>query len=118
MKTAVDSNVLFDLLNDDPHFADASQNALAQAAGALVICPIVYAELATGIIDASMLDRFLSDLSIGYDDFARSTLQQAAQAWELYLRHRGQDVQCRQCGHRFKVDCPSCEANVVKQKAT
>jgi predicted nucleic acid-binding protein len=52
MKTAVDSNVLFDLLNNDPRFVGASQDALNQAVsvGALVICPVIYAELSIGFV--------------------------------------------------------------------
>jgi predicted nucleic acid-binding protein len=116
MKTAVDSNILFDLLNNDSRFAGASQDALNQAVsvGALVICPIVYAELSIGFVaDPSALDRFIAALEIAFEDFARPSLQQAAQAWSVYLRNRGQDVQCSQCGQRFSVTCPSCEANVV-----
>jgi len=116
MKTAVDSNVLFDLLNNDPHFAGASQNALNQAVniGALVICPVVYAELSIGFVaDPPALDKFLAALGIDVEDFTRPSLQQAAQAWSVYLRNRGQDVQCSRCGQRFSVTCPSCEANVV-----
>ena len=116
MKTAVDSNVLFDLLNNDPRFAGASQDALNQAVsvGALVICPVVYAELSIGFIgDPASLDRFLAALGIECEDFVRPSLQEAARSWSVYLRNRGQDVQCSRCGQRFSVACPSCAANVV-----
>lgn len=47
MITAVDTSVLLDLFLPDPKFADASSAALreADAAGSMIVCEIVYAEL-------------------------------------------------------------------------
>jgi predicted nucleic acid-binding protein len=43
----VDTNVLIDVIQDDPHFAEASVRALERCArqGVLVINPIIYAEV-------------------------------------------------------------------------
>jgi len=48
MRTAVDTNVLLDLLAGDEAAIGAARSALvgALARGSLVICPVVYAELA------------------------------------------------------------------------
>jgi predicted nucleic acid-binding protein len=45
--TLVDSNVLLDVLTDDPTWADSSSDAVAHALdrGPVVINPIVYAEV-------------------------------------------------------------------------
>ncbi len=53
MITAVDTNVLLDLLVPDAPHADASQERLdvAYARGALTICEAVYAELASYFAD-------------------------------------------------------------------
>ncbi|MFO8033605.1 MAG: PIN domain-containing protein, partial [Candidatus Bipolaricaulota bacterium] len=49
LRPAVDTNILLDILIPDAQHADRSQRALdrALADGALVICEVVYAELAS-----------------------------------------------------------------------
>lgn len=115
MKTAIDSNILFDLLTNDPRFAASSRRALTAAAGAgsLVICPIVYAELATRFTATpSDLDLFLGQLGIVHDPFESGSLKRGAEAWQAYLRARGQDAQCPHCGHTFTITCPHCQATL------
>ena len=48
--TLVDSNVLLDILTDDPVWFDWSSQALAHAVdtGAVAVNPMVYAEVSTG----------------------------------------------------------------------
>lgn len=111
MKTAVDTNVLLNIANGDPAFSEASSNALydAIAAGIVVICPIVHAELAVAFLpDAEGLDRFLRQLSIRID-----ALQQAATAWSSYLQKRGPQAQCPHCGEQFTAMCPACDQTVT-----
>lgn len=52
----VDTNVLIDVIQDDPHFAEASTQALEQCAnqGILVINPIIYAEI--GMVNQCQYD--------------------------------------------------------------
>jgi predicted nucleic acid-binding protein len=56
--TLVNSNVILDVLTDDPAWAPWSAQALAQARddGMLVINPIVYAEVSTGFDKIEDLD--------------------------------------------------------------
>lgn len=110
MRTAIDSNVLFDLLLDDPVLAEPAQRALAAALqdGPVVACPVVYAELAAHFDDPRDLESFLRDFTIQLDHFEPETLRQAAQAWRTYARNRGQQVQCPRCGHRLNLQCPAC----------
>lgn len=115
MKTAIDSNVLFDLLTNDPHFAVLSRTALATAAqaGSLVICPVVYAELATRFtVTPPDLDLFLNRIGITLDLFEPLSLKQGAAAWRSYTLTRGQDAQCPHCGHVFGITCPSCQKTI------
>jgi predicted nucleic acid-binding protein len=114
MKRAVDSNVLFDLLLNDPAFASASQAALDQAiqAGPVVICPIVYAELAAYFDCEQDLSHFLRDLMIQREADSPQALWLAAQAWKGYARQRGARAQCRQCGHLFDLVCPQCQSTI------
>ena len=61
MTTLVDSNVLFDVLQEDEEWLDWSASMLAQAAerGALVINPIIYAEVCAGYDTIEELDRVM-----------------------------------------------------------
>jgi predicted nucleic acid-binding protein len=66
--TLVDSNVLIDVLSDDPTWAGWSGNALlgAGAAGALVINEVIYAEVSARYSRVEVLERELPA-----DDFQR-----------------------------------------------
>ncbi len=61
MITAVDTSVLLDVLTDDPAHAAQSEAllALAYQQGSLMICPVVYAELAPSARDRRQLDEWL-----------------------------------------------------------
>lgn len=61
MITLVDSNVLLDVLTDDPAWGKRSGDALARAAdtGRLAINPIVYAEVSIGFGSVEDLDAAL-----------------------------------------------------------
>ncbi len=56
--TLVDTNIIVDLLTDDPRWADWSEDALSQAMdeGPVVINPIIYAEIASGFDRVEQLD--------------------------------------------------------------
>ena len=109
MRTAVDTNVLLDLLGDTPD-AGASEVALASASmqGAVTICPVVQAELAANLGSEEALERFVQELRLSVESFAPTALVTGGTAFRLYSRGRGQQVQCPRCGRRFTVECPSC----------
>ena len=83
----VDSNVLLDVLTDDPVWADWSQNALAtcSASGELWINPIIYAEVSLGFTRIEDLDAALAP-----DLFHRRDLPYAAGflAGKAFVRYR------------------------------
>jgi len=108
--TALDTNVLLDILIPDARFAEASQQWLdeAQRAGSLVIGEVVYAELAAHFGTQRALDAFLDDTRIRLEPARPVALFQAAEAWRKYASRRDRDLQCPQCGQRQRVDCPSC----------
>jgi predicted nucleic acid-binding protein len=112
---AIDTNVLLDLLGPDPASAHTARQAIAMATGtgAVVICPIVYAELAAGFGRQDDLDRFLRDLRLQLEDFSAAALARAGEAWRIYARRRGQRVQCPRCGSRFDLPCPSCHVPIA-----
>ena len=71
MTTLVDSNVILDVVTEDPNWLDWSASMLASAAqrGRLVINPLIYAEVACGFATIEELDAALPA-----DYFAREPL--------------------------------------------
>lgn len=61
--TLVDSNILIDVLSHDPNWADASEEALAQARedGALVINTVIYSEVSVGYPTIEQCEAALSE---------------------------------------------------------
>jgi predicted nucleic acid-binding protein len=90
MKTAVDSNILLDILRPNPAHLAGSRAALSQAAaaGALIICEAVYAETGAHFKRRAELEEFLADASIELENSTPEACFQAAQAWRNY-RARG-----------------------------
>ena len=85
--TLVDSNVLLDILTDDPTWSQWSGTALAASrdAGTLVINPIVYAEISVRFDRVEDLDA-----AIPATDFLREELPYPAGflAGKAYVRYR------------------------------
>lgn len=114
MITAVDTNVLLDVLIPGAPHGDQSERALAEAvrAGALLISEPVYAELAVHFADRADLDRFLADTGIRLEPSGAEALYTAGRAWSAYLRRRPASLACPQCGAAQRVRCDRCGASV------
>ena len=91
MITAVDTNVLLDVFLPDKRFAESSATLLKQAydEGALVICDIVYAELAPQFGDRRNLDRALMTINVTCSSLDPETAFLAGQRWYAYTRAGG-----------------------------
>lgn len=92
MITAVDTNVLLDLLVGDARFVALSRDALlrSRAAGRLCVCEMVYTELAAAF--GGELDRlrsFLVDAEIELDRSTETTLGDSGRRWQSYRRSGG-----------------------------
>lgn len=63
MSTLVDSNVLIDVLSEDPRWFTWSAQALAQASECAELCinPVIYAELSVGCNSSTSLDAVLPE---------------------------------------------------------
>jgi predicted nucleic acid-binding protein len=117
--SAIDTNILLDVLIPGTRFSRASKELLdtALTRGALVICEMVYAELALQFSCQDELDQFLLDTGIRLASMDRSALVQASAAYRSYLRARGShSLQCTQCGTTHPPNCPACgERFAVRQ---
>lgn len=85
--TLIDSNVLLDLLTDDPRWSAWSASAIETAGvdGPLLINDIVYAELSVGFPGIEELDRFVADTGLEITPMPRAALYLAA---KTHLRYR------------------------------
>ena len=87
MITAVDTNVLLDLLIPNAPHSRSSKALLDRAftEGALVVCEVVYAELAAQFPAQSHLETFLSDTAIELRPSIPQALHRSSAAWKAYL---------------------------------
>ena len=86
----IDTNVLFDLITNDPIWADWSLRQIDMQAlrDRLVINPIVYAELSISFDRAEEVDDFLRGAGIEVEEMPRPALFLAGKAFQTY-RARG-----------------------------
>lgn len=91
MITAVDSNVLIDILEPDPRFGRASAAALRDAIshGGLIACDVVWAEVAARFPSAADAQRALALLTVAFSSVDEATALGAGAAWAEYRRRGG-----------------------------
>ncbi len=91
MISAVDTNILLDVFLPDKRFAEQSANLLKRAydEGALLICDIVYAELAPQFNDRDTLDNALNILNISISPSSPEVAFLAGERWGLYRKAGG-----------------------------
>jgi predicted nucleic acid-binding protein len=89
MTTAVDSSVLWAILKNEPGAADwAEVLQTAASDGPLVLCPVVFSELAPSTTDAASLLSLLSRLGLSYDPLSPEAAHLAGVTFQRY-RHAG-----------------------------
>jgi predicted nucleic acid-binding protein len=87
----VDTNVLIDLIQDDPQWADWSEEQLmkAQKLGALFINAVGYAELVPALDSMAALDDFLKRAKIVVKDISCPAAYLAGEAFLQYRKRKG-----------------------------
>jgi predicted nucleic acid-binding protein len=115
VRTALDTNVLLDVLGGDDAASSAATQTLSAAAvaGPLVICSVVHAELAASFEHQDEVEQFLGDLGVQLEAFSTDALWRGAQAWRAYARRRGWRIQCPSCGQQFALRCDACQRTVA-----
>ena len=91
MITAIDTNILLDILLPNENFYEVSARALEEAAGegSLVVSDIVYAELCIHFETQRESDNFLESNEIRVQALSREAHFLASRAWRTYRQHGG-----------------------------
>lgn len=110
MITAVDTDILLDILLPDPQYRDTSRYSIERGIeeGALIICELVYSELSAFFPERKELDKFLEDISVTIKSSTQDSLYQAGEAWKGCLKRRGSEIECPACGNRMTIKCSEC----------
>jgi len=92
MITAVDSNVLLDVLGADPIFGPASASALRTVLreGQLLACEVVWAEVAGSFVSAAAAQEALKFLNLEFSALTIEAALAAGLAWKAYRKLGGQ----------------------------
>ena len=87
----VDTNILVDVLQDDPQWADWSIGQLRAQASVhqLVINPVVYAEMSLSFSTLEALERVVKTLLLELREIPRPALFLAAKAYAQYRKRGG-----------------------------
>lgn len=114
MITAIDTNVLLDILIPGAEHSAASKALVDKhnADGRLIISEIVYAELTSQFSAGQELRAFLKDTSIRLVSSNDAALANAGNRWKQYAKTRSTRLQCPSCGTRLAVLCPECGKSV------
>jgi len=91
MITAIDTNILLDVLLPNEKFCEASLGAVQEAAtaGSLVVCDLVYAELCVHFSSRRECDGFLESNQIRVEPLTRDAHFLASRAWRVYRKQGG-----------------------------
>jgi len=87
----VDTNVLLDVLEDDPAWAEWSLHQLRAQAQVheLAINPVIYAELSLAFDSVDTLDTAIAGMGLSFQELPRPALFLAGRAFVKYKREGG-----------------------------
>lgn len=89
--TLVDTNVLLDLVTDDPRFSDwsISQLEAASLTGPLLINDVVYAELSVRYDTKELLDELIEGIGLKLEPIPTAALFLAGKVFQKYRQSGG-----------------------------
>jgi predicted nucleic acid-binding protein len=111
MITAVDTNVILDVLIPGEPFSESSKVLLDRhfSKGKLIFCEVVFAELAAQFSSEQELKMFLAETGMRLEYSNQKSLFVAGERWVKYAAKREKDkFLCRHCGYGLAVICPQC----------
>ena len=92
MITAVDTNILIDILEPDPIFGPGSRDILKQCLreGSVIACEVVWAEVSVSYADnRSELIDLLDRVGIQFSAMSLDAALESAECWHSYLKGGG-----------------------------
>jgi predicted nucleic acid-binding protein len=118
MITAVDTNILLDILIPDAPQGEMSEKSLTEslASGAVIISEIVYTELAAHFSMRAQIDLFLEETGINLYSSSADALYLAGRTWREYLRRRTITSVCLSCGTTHELRCLECGAAFISRQ--
>ncbi len=121
MITAVDTNIILDVLIPGEPFSKSSKELLDHhlSRGKLIICEVVFSELSARFPSEEELKLFLADTGMGLVYSKEKSLYMAGTRWAKYARKGTKNTKnrflCGKCGHAFEVICPQCKTALTKR---
>lgn len=81
---AIDTNIVFDILKDDPVFAQSSIDFLCSLSplDSLIACDVVWAEAAAGFADKMEFRRSMARIGIAYSPMPETAAIRAGEIWK------------------------------------
>ncbi|GJL63608.1 MAG: DNA-binding protein [Nitrospirales bacterium] len=112
MITAVDTNILLDLLIPGSLNGKDAQRQLDDASekGQVILSEIVLAELAAHFPNSHVLEAFLADTRLELLPGDQKVWVRAGQAWGVYAKRRKTVMVCAKCGRSQQFSCIQCQA--------
>lgn len=110
MITAIDTNILLDILVPNSAHLQSSMHCLMNKArdDDLIVCETVYAELGSQFLSSRDLETFIHDTGIKILSSNETSLYEASRAWKTYLDRRKHGLICPACGKQNNAVCKSC----------
>jgi predicted nucleic acid-binding protein len=118
MITAVDTNIILDILIPGEPFGESSKELLDRhlSKGKLILCEVVFAELAARFPSEEELASFLADTRMNLVYSNGKSLYMAGSRWAEYARKNERTrFSCGKCGQALAPICPQCKAVLTKR---
>jgi len=117
--TAVDTNILLDILIPGEPHSDSSKRLLDKqlTSGKLILCEVVFAELAARFPSEQELKLFLAETGMRLVQSNEKSLHLAGMRWAEFARKSKKDrFACGNCGTVFEMTCPKCKSVLTKRQ--
>ncbi|MBI5639801.1 MAG: type II toxin-antitoxin system VapC family toxin [Nitrospirae bacterium] len=119
MITAVDTNILLDILIPGETHSESSKRLLDRhlASGKLILCEVVFAELAARFPSEQELKLFLAETGMRLVPSNEKSLHIAGMRWAEFAKKSRKDrFSCGNCGTVFEAACPKCKTVLAKRQ--
>lgn len=119
MITAVDTNILLDILIPGEPHSESSKMLLDKhlSSGKLILCEVVFAELAARFPSEQELKLLLTETGMRLVQSNEKSLHIAGMRWAEFAKKSRKDrFSCANCGNVFEAACPKCSTVLTKRQ--